>query len=406
MRVRFTVPALLLALLTAAPAASQPADALFDPSVLHRIDLRVHSRDWDELRVNYRDNRYYPADLVWRGEVARNVGIRSRGSGSRSGIKPGLRVDVNRYAAGQTFLGLTSLVLDNLTQDASGIRERLTMRTYQLLGVAAPREAHAALYVNGTFAGLYAIVEAMDKQALRRMFDRGDGHLEDDGYLFEYEWVRPYYFEYLGPDFDRYAELLSPRTHEHALMHALYEPVEAMVRVVAEAPDAALAAALSEYLDIPAFLRYLAVQAVLAEWDGFTGYAGMNNFYFYRFERTRQSVVIPWDADTAFSDVAYPLLQGFEENRLVARLMRLPRERALFLAAIAETVAALTAADPDTGLPWLEQEIRTCHEQIAAAMRADERKPFTNEEFEADIERLLDFSARRPAIVWRELATR
>lgn len=53
----------------------------------------------------------------------RNAGIRSRGRGSRSGTKPGLRVDFDRYASDQTFLGLKSFILDNLTQDPSGVHE-------------------------------------------------------------------------------------------------------------------------------------------------------------------------------------------------------------------------------------------------------------------------------------------
>ena len=65
----------------------------------------LNSADWEKLKQNFRSNDYYPADVVFNGETARNVGIRSRGLGSRSDRKPGLRVDMNRYADGQTFLG-------------------------------------------------------------------------------------------------------------------------------------------------------------------------------------------------------------------------------------------------------------------------------------------------------------
>ena len=74
----------------------------------------------------------------------RNSGVRSRGLGSRSGTKPGLRVDFDRYSSNQTFLGLKSLVLDNLTQDESGVKESVTMRLFARLGVPAPRESSRA----------------------------------------------------------------------------------------------------------------------------------------------------------------------------------------------------------------------------------------------------------------------
>ena len=38
-----------------------------------------------------------PADVTWNGITVHNVGIRSRGLGSRSSTKPGLRVDFDRY---------------------------------------------------------------------------------------------------------------------------------------------------------------------------------------------------------------------------------------------------------------------------------------------------------------------
>ena len=41
--------------------------------------------------------------MTWNGMTVRDVGIRSRGRGSRSGNKPGLRVDFDRYRHGQTI---------------------------------------------------------------------------------------------------------------------------------------------------------------------------------------------------------------------------------------------------------------------------------------------------------------
>ena len=99
----------------------------------------MHSQDWEKLKQNFQENTYYPADLQWNGQTVRNSGIRSRGLGSRSATKPGLRVDFDRYSSDQTFLGLKSVVLDNLTQDKSGVRESVTMRLYRAAGHARRR---------------------------------------------------------------------------------------------------------------------------------------------------------------------------------------------------------------------------------------------------------------------------
>jgi spore coat protein CotH len=81
--------------------SAQTSDELFNGQILPRVDLRLHSADWEKLKAEFLDNTYYPADLTWNSVTVRNVGIRSRGHGSRSGNKPGLRVDFDRYATDQ-----------------------------------------------------------------------------------------------------------------------------------------------------------------------------------------------------------------------------------------------------------------------------------------------------------------
>ena len=121
-------------------AGPDPADPFFDDTVLHEIRLAINSKDWDTLKTNYLANDYYPADFRWGSHIVRNVGIRSRGNGSRSGVKPGLRVDFDRYTSDQKFLGLKSFVLRNNTQDQSNMHERLSMLFFRRDG----RRAHRA----------------------------------------------------------------------------------------------------------------------------------------------------------------------------------------------------------------------------------------------------------------------
>ena len=175
-------------------AVAQTADDLFNDQVLHRIDLYVNTRDWYWLRARYTANDYYPANMKWNGTTVTNVGIRSRGTGSRSGTKPALRVDFSHYASGRTFLGLNAIDLNNGWQDPSNVREILTMKFYRALGLSAPRMAPAALYINNEYFGLYSVVEEIDEAFLKRVYG------ESAGYLFEYKWTYYYYFEYLGTD--------------------------------------------------------------------------------------------------------------------------------------------------------------------------------------------------------------
>ena len=212
--IRRAAVALVLVVGLAARAFAQTSDDLFNPDALQRIDLWLNSADWAKLKAAFQENTYYPADLTWNGQTVSNVGIRSRGLGSRSSTKPGLRVDFDRYNAGQHFLGLKSFVLDNLTQDKSGIRETAVMRMFTRLGIPAPRETHTRLYVNGEYAGLYGLVESVDKTMMGRVFGSIGDNVQNDGYLFEYNYVlgSPWRFTYEGADLAPYkARASAPR---------------------------------------------------------------------------------------------------------------------------------------------------------------------------------------------------
>jgi len=393
---------LLFALLGAPSLAhAQGFEDLFNSAALQRIDLLVNSRDWEKLKANFQLNEYYPADVRWNGQTVRNVGIRSRGLGSRSGTKPGLRVDFNRYAAGQTFLGRGSMILDNLTQDPSGLKERVAMRFYERMGLPAPREAHAALYVNNEYAGLYAVVESIDKDFLRRVFGGTEGNIENDGHLFEYNWETEWFFTYLGNNLDAYAPFFDPVTHENASTAALYAPLEAMFRAINESPDASFVESVSVYLDLPQFMRHVAVQSFLAQWDGILGYAGANNFYLYRFEDSLRSQFIAWDEDNAFRAADFPILEGHDRNVLMRRAMNVPALRAAYFDGL--RAAAASAAEPAGGVSWLEQEIRLQRSLVDGAMQADVLKPYANEEYAGAADALVEFARLRPGMVLSQI---
>src|SRR6185369_15966754 len=119
-----TVFVLMAVVLNPARVQGQTTADLFNADVVQEIRLSINSRDLVELHERYQENTYYTADLTWQGQRVRNVGVRSRGTGSRNGIKVGLRDDFDRYTTGQTFLGLRSLILDNNWQDPSLLAER------------------------------------------------------------------------------------------------------------------------------------------------------------------------------------------------------------------------------------------------------------------------------------------
>jgi hypothetical protein len=393
-------PAFLLtwAVLAAAPALAQSQDDLFDDTVLHDVMLTVSERDWTALKARPEDNTYYTADLRWHGITVRNIGIRSRGTSTRNGVKPGLRLDMNHYVD-QQFLGLRALILDNGYTDPSMMRESLAMKVFARAGLPAPREVHARLFVNTEYAGVYAIVEPIDRTFITRVFGAAEGNVENGGYLYEYTWSREYGFQYLGPSLDAYAELFEPKTRETDAVSRLYQPLEALARAISHTPAGQFEQTVGALIDLPALVKLLAIQRVSGEIDGFIGNWGMSNFYLYRFRDGRPAQVLPWDADHSLWALDDPIDFRLDSNVVVQRAMAVPALRRLYLDTLISTARLLTEGAAANGRGWLESEVDRLSALIAPAVATDPVAPFTFPEFEGNVRGLRGFLRTRPLYV-------
>jgi len=317
----------------------------------------------------------------------RNTAVRSRGNGSRYQAKPGLELTFDHYASQQRFLGLRSLVLDNLVTDPSMIRESSAMALMRRVGVAAPREAPARVFVNGDYAGLYMIVEPVDTVFAQKAF-------EQPGLLFEYRWTYPFFATFPGDGLDAYATLFESRSLGVHSTAELYTPMRELFRTINDTPQGEFAQ-VDRYLDLASVIRTLGASTFMAEWDGVFGYDGMNNFYLYRMGE--QATLIPWDRDQAFHAVNYPLLAGALENVIGRRMLQEPELRAAYVQAV---TAAMAAAEGDG---WLEREFTRQYALIHDAAVADTLKLATNEAFEQAFAELVAFARTRPSFVRNEL---
>lgn len=389
------IAALVLALVasfTALSAQAQTTDDLFDSGALQEIRLTVNRRDLSLLREHYLENTYYTADFTWRNVRVRNVGIRSRGVASRSSSKLALRVDFNRFASGQDFFGLKSLVLDNLWQDGSMLHEALSMAFFARMGQAAPRTSFARLYINNEYQGLYAIVESVDKSFLTRTTG------ENDGYLFSYQLQQqPFYGEALE-ELDQYKTRFEPQTHEREANSTLYGPIQALFRELNEPLDAVWRDRVERYIDLPQFVTQVAIESFLAESDGLIGVTGMNNFYLYRPGGSDRHRFFPWDKDNAFLLAEFGVQERFEDNVLLRQALQYDDLRDLFF----ETLRR--ACDLSMEENWLDNEIVRLAALVEPAVTQDGRKPFTTEAFFESIDVLRDFARRRPTIVREQIA--
>lgn len=384
--------ACVLLLWLAPGSASEPPTTatLFDDTIVHDLHFEMHSGDWARLQEHYLENTYYPADLTWSGHVVRNVGLRSRGSGSRDPHKPGLKVDFNEFVKGQTFAGLKALALDNYRQDPSMLKESLAMQLFMRAGIAAPRVSQARVHINGRYHGLYGIIEPIDEPFLASRFG------EDDGYLYEFEWNGRYRFEWLGDDPLRYAELFEAETHASQPPGQLFGSLVAFVRTATRASRHVWEREMARYVDFDQLLTYLAVEQFLSDHDGLAGNWGLNNFYLYRFTNSERFQFIPWDKDVSFHEIDRDVYAGLDDHALFAAALERRHLRETYQEALRRVVAIADERPADgSGPGWLEREIARLTALIRESAHADPSKVWSNDRFEQEVAWMATFARQR-----------
>jgi spore coat protein CotH len=275
------------------PGDSSPAAqvdetaAMFDLSRVHAIEIVV-SVDDVHLLVPGSDERVR-AEVTFDGERIHDAGVRLKGGlGSEQPLtgKPGFSVDTNAFVAKQELFGVSRFTLGNSTQDPSFVTETLVYELFRRAGVIAPRTALANVSFNGELFGLYVLREGYDKGFLRRNLQEANGNL--------YEGA-------LGVDVTD-VDLMEPRTNE---AKGDRSDLEAIARVVNEAPDATFLADISFLVDLDGLLTFWAVEAIADHWDG---YIRPNNYYVYHDPATGKFEFFAHGADWAMLDPQYSVL--------------------------------------------------------------------------------------------------
>ena len=398
----------------ARPGAAQPSDAadgLFNDQVLHEIRLYVNTKDWALLQAHWEDDTHVPADFKWNGQVVHNVSLKNHGGGSRRPNKLSLKVGFDHYTIGQRFLGLQSVLLRNNSQDASNMRERLSMLFFRRMGLAAQRETHTRLYVNDQYVGLYTICEEYDTDFLQKNLGDSAGHL----YEFKFDNVAAlagapvFTFAYLGTNPAVYVP--SPFEPKTLTDDPEGDVIARFVQAVGDTGAAGWRDNVSAFLDLPTFIRHLGIENFLAEEDGLTGDYGINNFYLYRFSRTTMFRFLPWDKSNAFWDATFSIFRNISDgplsqdsrDLLALRALQEPDLFQLYLDTLAACAAFASQTDDPSQPGWLAAEVNREYTQIHQAA-LDDIILYSNDEFEQAIVDLQTFAQTRSTIVQAQIA--
>ncbi|MCP4574027.1 MAG: hypothetical protein GY838_16835 [bacterium] len=279
-----------------AGAALTPAShPLFDGDAVHEIHLTFDQADWwDQLTTNfedYDDPPYIEAAFDWDATHLSTIGVRFKGNSSYwgyYGLKKSFKLDIDEFVAGQEVDGLDKFSLNNCHLDPSYVREKTTYELCDALGMATCRSNFAAVYINGTYWGLYLIVEQQDQEFIESRWGASE-----DGNLWKGE---PYgTMEYLGAAESSYYDNYELKTNETAND---WSDLVDFIDQVDNTSTAALPDSLHGRLDVNSALAMLAVDNYTVNLDSYTGRCA--NYYFYHRDLDDRFVFTKWDQNEAW----------------------------------------------------------------------------------------------------------
>ena len=140
------------------------------------IEIIADEETWQEMLDNAISEQYIMADVVVNGTKFQNVGIRPKGNSSLAQVagtdsdRYSFRLQFDEYIKGQTCFGLDSLVVNNMIQDNTYMKEYVSYELMQEIGVDAPYFGFADMKVNGEGWGLYLAVETYGDSYEERTF--------------------------------------------------------------------------------------------------------------------------------------------------------------------------------------------------------------------------------------------
>jgi len=245
----------------------------------------------EDSNVEYRATFKFSSSAL--NDTVYDVGVRLRGNTSRYSAKKSFKVSFNTFVTGQKFKGMEKMNLNGEHNDPSIIRAKLGWDILYSIGVPASRANHVRLYINNQYYGLYMSVEHIDEEFVESRFGNKDGNL--------YKCLYPADLTYRGASPSSYKFTANGyRVYDLKTNIAAddYSDIAQLIQVVTQTSTSELPSKLEPIFNVNSFLKYLAVEALIGHWDGYS--YNKNNFYLYKNTSTGKFEFIPYDVDNTF----------------------------------------------------------------------------------------------------------
>jgi len=235
-----------------------------------------------------------------------NVGIRFKGNSSlQSAYQSGngklsFKLDFDQFEddyptlKNQRFYGFKQLNLNNNYDDASLMREKVGADLFREFGVPAANTTFCVVYVDygsgPQYFGVYTLVEEVDNTVISTQFSDDSGNLyKPDGDAAS--------FAYGTFDTDEMELKTNEDVADYSDVRSLYDALHSSTRT---SDTEAWQSQLESVLDVDNFLKWLAANIVIQNWDTYGQMT--HNYYLYNNPENQLLTWIPWDNNEAFQE--------------------------------------------------------------------------------------------------------
>lgn len=221
-------------------------------------------------------------------QIIDSIGFRARGNTSLASQKKSFKLDFNRFVSSQQFQGLEEMNLNGEHNDVSILRTFLAQNLLRSAGLAAARTSYVKLYINNEYKGLYINVEHLDDEFLDLRFPgQANGNLWKSAYGADLTWW--------GTNPSNYEQVYELKTNKDS---ADYSALIHFIDVLNNTPASGFVCAIQEVFDVELFLRNIALEILIGQWDGYA--YNKNNYYLYQRESDGKIVFLSYDLDNTF----------------------------------------------------------------------------------------------------------
>ncbi len=280
------------------------AQGFYNTAVLQKIEIQFPFSNWDyrlDTAAMGKDG-FIKADLVKvNGNILFNIGVKYKGNSSYDSTrsKNSLHLSLDEYVSTNQYEGFNSIKLNNAYQDPSMIREVLA---YNILNnyMNAPRANFAQVYINGTYAGVFTNVEAINKNFCADHFYGKDDIFIKGNPITSASSNSKCNLLKLAGDSTAYFNFYELKSDYG------WKQLEALCDTVTNYPNS-----VERVLDIDKAIWMLAFNNIIVNLDSYSG-AFCQNYYLYKDETKRFNFMI-WDLNMSFG--GFPFL-GFSNTSL------------------------------------------------------------------------------------------